>query len=103
MVGSGSGFDQPLHRFGSDIGGAAALERIVKQLIIQPVGWPCAFAECPPGFFVAGESLCLKTEYGENEAYVESGEAFWGGADSILERDRLIVQPVMPVWVEDED
>jgi hypothetical protein len=34
----------------------------------------------PYGLFMHGDTLCVKTEYG-NEAYiVSSGEAFWGGA-----------------------
>jgi hypothetical protein len=74
----------------------------MKQLVIVPDGWPCTLAECRPGFFVSKESLCLKSEYGTNDAYVESGEYFAGGAATKEERALLIVQPVKAVWEEVE-
>lgn len=74
----------------------------MKQLIVVPDGWPCTLAECPPGFFIFRESLCLKSEYGVNEAYVESGEYFAGGTTTKEERSLLIVQPVKSVWQEVE-
>ncbi|MDR5801148.1 hypothetical protein [Caballeronia sp. LZ001] len=60
---------------------------------------PCSLQDCPPGFFLFNGLLCLKSEYGgaNVEAYVESGEYFWGGAKSKEERDALIVTPVFPV------
>ena len=72
----------------------------MKQLIIVPDGWPCTLAECPPGFFVIEESLCLKSEYGDNEAYVDSGEYFARGTTSKEKRANVIVQPVKAVWQE---
>lgn len=36
--------------------------------------------ECPNGLFMYEDTLCLKTEYG-NEAYIVwSGECFWYGS-----------------------
>lgn len=48
---------------------------------------------CPVGLFLYGETLCLKTEYGNNEgridAYiVESGEFFWGDSPQTIESQR---------------
>ena len=57
-------------------------------------------AECPIGLFVAGGTLCLKTEYGTNEgridAYiVSSGEFFWGDhPQTIANQRRQMVRPV---------
>lgn len=76
----------------------------MKRLIIEPNGWPCRFDECPPGFFLAGETLCLKSEYwneqGASEAYVDSGE-FFAGAPAPVERDALLVQPCIARWIEE--
>lgn len=66
----------------------------MKRMLIQPDGWPCTYAECPPGFFVYGTMLGLKSEYG-GEGYCDSGEAFAKPGD-------VEVQPVMAVWVEEE-
>lgn len=59
--------------------------------------------ECPPGLFSFEGRLGFKTEYGhKNEktgryhaaAYVvESGEFFWGGAQTFEERGALMVVP----------
>ena len=75
----------------------------MKRLIIQPEGWPCKFSECRPGHFLWGEYLCLKSEYGDGEAFNEAGEAFWGGITNAGERAELTVQPVNPVWEEYEE
>jgi hypothetical protein len=52
---------------------------------------------CPVGLFWCGETLALKTEYGNNEgrihAYiVSSGEMFWGDAPQSVssQRDTLV-------------
>lgn len=74
----------------------------MKRLIIQPEGWPCRFEELRPGYFVMGEDLFLKTEYGE-DAYCDTGESFAGGASSNEERAKLMVQPVEAVWMEFEE
>ena len=54
---------------------------------------------CPPGLFLFGNCLGLKTEYrtesGLTEAFVvESGESFQGGAKSSEDREALLVIPV---------
>lgn len=74
----------------------------MKRLVIQPDGWPCKFAECRPGHFLFRDYLCFRSEYGD-DAYVESGEFFWGGVKSKEERAELIVQPVSAVWEEYEE
>lgn len=76
----------------------------MRQLQLKPSGWPCTLKECPPGLFVFGEILGLKTEYSpenEIEAFCsDTGEAFWGGTHSHQNRDQLMVQPVEAVWEE---
>jgi hypothetical protein len=74
----------------------------MKKLIIEPKGWPCAVSELASGFFVYNGALCLKTAYGE-DAYCESGEAFWGGVNSKEQREKLLIQPVKPKWVEENE
>ena len=69
-----------------------------KRLLVEPRGWPCSFFSCPPGPFIWEGNVCLKTEYGCNEAYNETGEVFWGGVDTPEERAKLIVQPCIYVW-----
>ncbi len=65
-------------------------------------------ANCPIGLFLAGDTLCLKTEYGSNEgridAYiVSSGEMFWGSAPQTIESQRReMVTPVRVVETESE-
>lgn len=57
-------------------------------------------AQCPIGLFMAGDELCLKTEYGNNEgridAYiVSSGEFFWGTAPQTIANQRMqMVEPI---------
>lgn len=57
-------------------------------------------ADCPIGLFWHDDTLCLKTEYGNNEgridAYiVESGEFYWGDApQTIANQRRQMVTPV---------
>lgn len=61
-------------------------------------------AACPPGPFLFGNILGFKTEYpldlaegprGMPDAYcMESGECFWGGAETHEERAALLVTPV---------
>lgn len=94
----------------------------MKRLVLEPEGWPCTLRGCPPGFFVHGETVGLKTEYGAMEsdgpmgscgtelhwicgggvdAYCDSGERFCGGVRSREEAEALLVQPVAARWVED--
>lgn len=50
--------------------------------------------DCPIGLFVKGNTLCVKTEYG-NEAYIVcSGEYFWGGAKTKAEIGEVLVLPI---------
>lgn len=61
-------------------------------------------AECPIGLFWCGETLALKTEYGNNEgridAYiVSSGEMFWGPAPQTIASQRATM--VVPVDCDD--
>jgi hypothetical protein len=58
-------------------------------------------AKCPVGLFLyADDTLCLKTEYGNNEgridAYiVDSGEFFWGdNPQTIAHQREQMVRPV---------
>lgn len=70
----------------------------MKRCTLIPDGWPCSFAECPPGFFMFNKNIFLKSEYGGDEAYCESGEVFWGGTQTKEERAKLEVQPVRVHW-----
>lgn len=63
--------------------------------------------KAPIGLFYCEDTLCVKTEYGNNEgridAYiVESGEFFWGGAKSFLEQREVLVTPAVLAAYEAE-
>lgn len=50
--------------------------------------------DCPKGLFIKDNTLCVKTEYG-NEAYIVwSGEYFWGGAETKAEIGEVLVLPI---------
>lgn len=50
--------------------------------------------ECHVGLFMYEDTLCLKTEYG-NEAYIVwSGECFWGGSKTKDEIGNVMVLPI---------
>ena len=50
--------------------------------------------EYPKGLFIKDNTLCVKTEYG-NEAYIVwSGEYFWGGADT---KEGIGNIPILPI------
>lgn len=74
-----------------------------KQIVLVPDGEPVTLAEADVGLFLCGDTLALKTEYGNNEgrihAYiVSSGEAFWGDAPQTIASQRTtLVQPLIPV------
>jgi len=85
----------------------------MKILILEPNGWPCTLEECPPGFFVTCEeygSLCFKSEYtmGINDHRIQAfncaGEFFCGSpnAKSEEERIKIMVQPVIDRWEDEE-
>lgn len=52
--------------------------------------------DCPIGLFITEhKTLCVKTEYGDNEAYIVwSGERFWGGAKRKAEIGECLVLPI---------
>lgn len=52
--------------------------------------------DCPIGLFITKhKTLCAKTEYGDNEAYIVwSGERFWGGAKTKSEIGECLVLPI---------
>lgn len=80
-----------------------------RNRAVEPVagiGWqtaePVTLAQCPVGLFRFGDTLVLKTEYGNNEgridAYiVETGEFFWGDPPQTIKSQRAqIVYPLLP-------
>lgn len=49
--------------------------------------------DCPVGLFYFGDTLALKTEYGNNEGQIDafivsSGEFFWGAAPQTIASQR---------------
>ncbi len=73
----------------------------MRQLIINPEGWPCSLRECPPGHFLWEDTLCFKTEYckdqneTEMEVYNGAGERFCYKGNGTE-----IVQPIVINWEE---
>lgn len=54
----------------------------------------------PKGLFMRGDTLCVKTEYG-NEAYIVwSGEYFWGGAKTKEEIGDVLILPISDSFVQ---
>jgi len=75
----------------------------MKELKIEPNGWPCKFFECPIGLFLSEDTLCLRTEYGDDAFIIESGESFWGPAPQTKKsRAECVVQPCIAVWHKTE-
>ena len=66
---------------------------------MKPYSWQCTLDMCEPGFFVANEQLCFKSEYhredGSPEAYNSAGEAYHGDPINM-------VIPVEPIWEDTE-
>lgn len=61
------------------------------------------FDDCPIGLFWFRGELCVMTEYAtaaegqhpQRDAYiVSSGEYFWGGTRTAIERGQLVVEPL---------
>lgn len=80
----------------------------MKALIVNPAGWEVPLEECPPGLFVFGGTLGVKSEYrdehGDIEVYVaDSGECFWGGMQTAENRNAALVTPCESKWVDIED
>ena len=73
-----------------------------KRYLIEPEGWPCSLAACPPGPFVWEHSLCFKSgRYytpGMIEAFCEDGEVFAAHVSNEA-RAVMVVQPVKVVAV----
>lgn len=76
----------------------------MRILQLKPEGFPCKLKECPPGLFLCGENVGLKSEYnnlqGDPEAYCDSGEYFWGDANKGGTAKDTLVQPLVANWVE---
>jgi len=75
------------------------------MLVLEPDGFECTLDECPPGLFLSGETVCLKTEYGQTEkggeAYLDSGEYVAGPAG--VDRELAVVKPLKATWKEVEE
>lgn len=56
--------------------------------------------ECPIGLFIKDDTLCVKTEYGNESYIVSSGEFFWGGAKDKEQIDNVLVLPIDDSMVE---
>lgn len=50
--------------------------------------------DCPIGLFIKDDTLCVKTEYGNDAYIVCSGEYFWGGTATEDERNEVMVLPI---------
>ena len=50
--------------------------------------------DCPIGLFIKDDTLCVKTEYGNESYIVWSGEYFWGGAESEAQIGEVLVLPI---------
>ena len=68
----------------------------MQRLEMKPDGFPLTLAECPPGFFLKDDMIGFKSEY--NDVFCDSGEAFWAGTSVQVERDKIIVQPLVYEW-----
>lgn len=77
----------------------------MKRLELKPAGFKCKLRECPPGLFLCGDEVGLKSEYrneqGNSEAYCESGEFFWGDANKGRNADDTLVIPLTVEWVDE--
>jgi hypothetical protein len=45
------------------------------KIILLPADFECAYEDCPPGLFLCGQMIGLKSEYSE-EGYCDTGERF---------------------------
>jgi len=63
----------------------------MKKLILKPADFPMLYNECPPGLFLWGQSVGLKTEYGQ-DGFCDTGETFCRQDD--------VVTPLQAEWVE---
>ena len=60
------------------------------------MGEECTLDDCPPGLFLFQGNIHCKSEYGSDAYCGDSGEFFWGGAESHQERHALKVIPLEP-------
>lgn len=56
--------------------------------------------DCPIGLFIKDQTLCVKTEYGNQAYIISSGEVFWGGAKSKEEIGDVLVLPIQDRTLE---
>lgn len=54
----------------------------------------------PKGLFIKGNTLCVKTEYGNDAYIVGSGEYFWGGAKTKEEIGDILILPIDDTFVQ---
>ena len=77
-------------------------------LELKKDGDMCTLADCPAGLFLFDGTLGFKTKYGIElgqleyypQAFIESGDVFWGGVHTHEERCNLMVQPLLCHAVE---
>lgn len=72
----------------------------MRRPLFKPSDFSCKLNECPPGFFLFGEMIGFKNQYGD-PACCDTGEYFWGGTETSKERDNLIVTPLWYEWEEE--
>ncbi len=56
--------------------------------------------DCPIGLFIKDDTLCVKTEYGNESYIVSSGEFFWGGAERMAQIGEVLVLPIPDMTVQ---
>jgi hypothetical protein len=69
----------------------------MKRPVFKPSDFSMTLEECPPGYFLCGDMIGFKTEYGNDECdetYCDSGESFSAKG--------AIVVPLEYSWVEEE-
>lgn len=54
----------------------------------------------PKGLFIYDDTLCVKTEYGNESYIVWSGEYFWGGANTKDEIGNVLILPIEDSFVQ---
>ena len=66
---------------------------LVVRIELVPSGFPCRLANCPPGPFLYGDNVGMKSVH-DSVYVVNNGDAFWGDTDKGACRNDLIVQPL---------
>ncbi len=56
--------------------------------------------EYPKGLFMKNDTLCVKTEYGNESYIVWSGERFCGGAKTNAEIGKVLILPIDDSFVQ---